>query len=444
MKRTLFKYASLAVIALLGGTLSAQEYHQNDSLKKWTLQDCIQYAADNNYNINSLKLSKETSSQNYLLAKAALLPSLGASGNFTFNHSGTDVNGDNSINSSGSAGISSSWTLYNGGYLQNDKAQKKIAIQSADLFLKQGENNAALNITQTYLNILLDKENIKYNEDLVKTSEAQLEQIRQKFDVGSAAKKEVIQLEAQLAMDKYNLITSKSTENLDILALKQILLLPSDTAFAIEKPDTLFSLSVLAPLKDVQAEAIDFLPDIKISQLALESRQLDLSKAKSGYLPKITLSAGAGTSLGNSTNYSIGYSLNDRLYQQAGISASLPLFSNRVNKTSVALAKINIDQAKLDLKNTTIGVSQTVEKAYLNAVNSQNQYISANEQIKYSQESLRISSEELRIGSANMVDYIQQRNLYVQALQVFIQAKYNAAMYLKIYEFYKGMPLTLN
>jgi outer membrane protein len=249
-----------------------------------------------------------------------------------------------------------------------------------------------------------------------------------------------VQLEAQLAKDKYNLATSLSTERLDKLGLKQLLLLPSDTTFEVQQPDTLFSLAILPPLQEVQSAATDFLPDVKISELGLQSGKLDLSKAKSGYLPVVSLSAGLGSSLGNTVNYN----LNNNFYQQAGVSVSMPLFSRRVNKTNVEKAKIGIAQAELDVHNTRISVSQTVEKAYLNALNSQNQYKSAEEQMKYNEEALRISSEELKIGSANMVDYIQQRNLYVQGLQQFIQAKYNAAMYLKIYEFYKGTPLSLN
>jgi outer membrane protein len=444
MKKRFLKYSlyALCLFAPIAG--SAQNTDNMPTGRPWSLEDCIRYAEANNYNINSLKLSRETSDQNYLLSKAAVLPNLYANGNMTFNHTGTQFDADNKINSSGNAGINSSWTVYNGGFLQKDIQQKKIAIQSADLFLEQGKNNVNLQITQVYLNILLDKENIEYNQDLVKTSEAQVAQMQQKFDVGSVAKKDVVQLEAQLAKDKYNLATSISTERLDKLSLKQLLLLPSDTTFEVVQPDTVFSLTVLPPLQDVQSAAANFLPDVKISELGLQSSQLDLAKAKSGYLPVLSLSAGAGSSLGNTTNYSLGYSLNNNFYQQAGVQLSFPIFSKRVNKTNVAKARIGIAQAELDVNNAKTGLSQTVEKAYLNAVNSQNQYVSAQEQLKYNQEALRISSEELKIGSANMVDYIQQRNLYVQGLQQFIQAKYNAAMYLKIYEFYKGEPLTLN
>jgi outer membrane protein len=441
MKKHLLFYSSLFLLLLQVTGLRAQEIIL--PANTWSLEDCIRYAEAHNYNINSLNLSRATSAESYLQSKAAVLPDLSANGSMTFNHTGTEFNSNSKVNSSGSAGISSSWTLYNGGYLQKDMEQKKIAVQSADLFLEQGKNNANLQITQAYLNILLDKESISYNQDLVKTSEAQLDQMQQRYKAGTVAQKDVVQLQAQLAKDRYGLATAKSTEQLDKLSLKQLLLLPSDTAFEVRQPDSLFSLAVLPPLSEVQSAAISVMPEVKIGELSLQSSKLDLSKAKSGYLPVVALSAGLGSSLGNTTNYSLGYSLNNNFYQQAGVSVSMPLFSRRVNKTNVEKAKIGIKQSELDLDNAKIGLSQTVEKSYINAANSQNQYVSAAEQLKYNQEALRISSEELRIGSSNMVDYIQQRNLYVQALQQFIQAKYNAAMYLKIYEFYKGEPLSL-
>ena len=42
-----------------------------------------------------------------------------------------------------------------------------------------------------------------------------------------------------------------------------------------------------------------------------------------------------------------------------------------------------------------------------------------------------------------MVDFLQQKSLYTQALQQYIQAKYNAALTIEIYEFYKGTPVKL-
>ncbi|PZF74573.1 TolC family protein [Taibaiella soli] len=446
MQNGWLKYGISATLLWAATIAGAQD--ATDTLPSvWNLNDCIEYANTHNYNINTQRYSKESSQQNLLLSKSALLPNLYGNGSFSVNHTGAGIanpSQESSTSTTGTASVNTAWTLFNGGYLRKDIQQKEIAVQTAGLSIDENINNVELQVTQAYLYILLDKETIIYNEDLIKTSQAQLEQMQQQFAVGSAAKKDVIQLEAQLAQDKYNLVTSKSTERIDKLTLKKLLLLPSEVDFDIVKPDTIFSLELLPPLQDVQATALDFRPEVKISELSLKSQELSLAKAKAGYLPTLSLSGGIGTNIGNTTSYSLGFSLDNSFYQQAGVNLSVPIFTRRVNKTNVALARIGIKQAELDLQNTKVTLSQTVEQAYINAVNTQNQYVSAKEQLVYNTEAFRISSEELKIGSLNMVGYIQQRNLYVQSLQQFVQAKYNAAMSLKIYKFYKGEPFTLN
>jgi outer membrane protein len=84
-----------------------------------------------------------------------------------------------------------------------------------------------------------------------------------------------------------------------------------------------------------------------------------------------------------------------------------------------------------------------VEQAYINVLNAQSQYTAAEKQMEANEESYRITTEEFKIGSVNMVDLLQQKNLYVQSLQAYIQAKYNAMLSLKIYKFYTGEPIAL-
>lgn len=446
MQQGWLKYG-ISILLLLAGTAGRAQDATDTLPGIWSLNDCIEYANAHNYNINTQRYSKESSQQNLLLSKSALLPNLYGNGSFNVNHTGAGIANptqESTVSTTGTASVNTAWTLFNGGYLRKDIQQKEIAVQTAGLSIDQNINNVELQVTQAYLYVLLDKETIIYNEDLVKTSQAQLEQMQQRFSVGTAAKKDVVQLEAQLAQDKYNLVTAKSTERTDKLTLKRLLLLPSEADFDIVKPDTVFSLELLPPLRDVQATALNIRPEVKISELSLKAQELNLAKARAGYLPTLGFSGGIGTSIGNTTSYSLGFSLNNSFYQQAGLNLSVPIFTRRVNKTNVALSKIGIKQAELDLENTKVTLSQTVEQAYINAVNTQNQYVSAREQLVYNTEAFRISSEELKIGSLNMVGYIQQRNLYVQSLQQFVQAKYNAAMSLKIYKFYKGDPFTLN
>ena len=410
----------------------------------WDLAACLQYAKQNNIQLRSLKLDKQSAEQDQLLAKSAVLPDLYGSGSQSFNHYNLNTNGTTTaINSSGSYGLSSSWTLYKGGYLKTDIKQKGMAVQSADYNILQSENDITLQITQAYLSILVDKESIIYNQDLVKTSTAQLEQEQRRFTAGSAAKKDVAQFQAQLASDQYNLTAAQNAERQDKITLRQLLQLPATHDFDVVKPDTVITDQTITPLKTVQEYALQNRPEVKNAELGISISDLDLDKAKSGYLPTLTLGAGMGTSYANDPTYNAFRQFDNNFYQQAGLTLSVPIFTKRQNKTNVAKAKIAISQAELTLENTKTTLSLTTEKAFITAQNSQNQFLSAIEQLKYNTEVYRIANQELKIGAANIVEFYQQRNLYVQALQSYIQAKYNAALAARIYEFYLGVPIKL-
>jgi len=422
----------------------SQDTKVNEIPPVWDLAACLQYAKSNNIQLRSLRLTKESAEQDKLLAKAAVLPDLAGSASQSFNHYNQNTtNSTSAINTSGSYGLSSSWTLYNGGYLKTDIKQKDLSVQAANYSILESENDITLQITQAYLNILVDKESIIYNKDLVNTSTAQLAQSQRRFDAGSVARKEVVQFEAQLAGDRYNLTAAENAERQDKITMKQLLQLPDARDFDVVKPDTVISDQRLPDLVAVQQYALQNRPEVKNAELGVQISDLSLAKAKAGYLPSLTLGAGIGTSYAKDPTYNAFRQFDNNFYQQAGLTLSIPIFTRRQNKTNVAKARIEIAQSKLTLENTKTTLALTTENAYINVQNSQNQFVSATEQLKYNTEVYRIANQELKIGAANIVDFYQQRNLYVQAMQSYIQAKYNAALAARIYEFYIGVPIKL-
>jgi outer membrane protein len=209
------------------------------------------------------------------------------------------------------------------------------------------------------------------------------------------------------------------------------------------EPDTLIATALVPNLEEVQKAALDMRPEVKNSELGVEIAKLDLAKARAGYLPVINIGAGLSTGYSDNQSYSYLQQLDNNFYQQIGLSLSVPIFSKRVNKTNVENSKIEVAQADLALKNTKTVLSQTVEQAYINVLNAQSQYDAAAEEVKATQESYRITVEELKVGAVTIVDLLQQKSLYVQALQNYIQAKYSAALYIRIYDFYSGVPVKL-
>ena len=417
------------------------------SVLKWDLQTCLDYAKKNNITIRSLRWDQRSSEQDLLLTKAAKLPNL--SGNLrqtviNANNADPVVGGfQTQAKMSGNYGLSSSWVLYNGGYLNNDIKQKDVLLDMASLGVQQAENDITLQITQAFLNILLARENIVYIEDLLSTSQAQLQQGKQRFDAGSISRKDYLQLEATLANDQYNLVNARNTLRQNTITLKQILQIPSSTGFDVVAPDTLNTTHVLPSLQDAESAALATRPEVKIGELGVQSAQLELEKARAGTKPTISLGAGLTSGFSDNQDQKFFSQLNNNFYQTVGLTVAIPIFNNRIAKTNIEKSKIQIEQARLTLQGTKTTLDQVVEQAYISTLNAQAQLTAAETQWRTSQESFRITTEQLRLGALATVDLLTQKNLYVQAMQAYIQARYNTILSKKIYDFYTGVPVAL-
>jgi outer membrane protein len=425
---------------------------QTTDTTKWNLQDCFRYATEHNIQVSTLRLDELYAQQNLYLSKGAKIPSLyGTVGN-TFNNANNDATGNghlvNQLNSTGTYAVNSSIVLWNSNYINNDILQNNLLVQSAGLSTKQSVNTITLSISQAYLNILLAKENLTYVTDLAGTSSAQVKQGQLFYDAGSVAKINLLQLQAQFASDKYLLIQTQNTIKQNVLLLKQLLQLPSDTLFDIVTPDSVAVLEILPSLKTVQQHAIENFPEIKIGKLGIDIASLDIAKARAGFKPVLSATGAIGSGysdvITNSTLYKTGYftQSGNNFYQRVGLTLSVPIFSNRINSTNLAKANIGYRQASLNLQNYQLVLSQAVEQVYLNTSNAMQAYTASNEQLVAARESFRIINEQFKLGGTNTFEVLQLRNQYIQAVQAYTQAKYTAVLQYKIYEFYLGNPVT--
>ncbi len=449
------KYAIIisAIISLLNvpSLILAQNSAVNDSLR-WNLQTCLEYAWKNNIQVRSLQQTQLSNEQDLLLAKAAKLPNLSASVTQTLVHSNNTnpvVGGfQTQANLSGNYGLSSNFIVYNGGYLNNDVKQKDLSVKASGLDIQTAMNSITLQITQAFLNILLVKENIVHLKDLLTTSQAQLRQGQQRYDAGSISRKDFIQLQSQVAMDQFNLTYAQNNRDSflyrqNLVTLKQVLQLSSEVDFDISAPDTLAISAEIPSLKDAEQAALQTRPEIKSAELGVRIAEVDLQKSKAGRLPVVSLGASIASGYSDNQTTKFGSQIDNNFYQRLGLAVNIPIFNNRIAKTNIELSKIQIEQARLSLQNTKTTLDQAVEQAYISWSNAQSQFAAADVQFKTNEESYHITTEQLRLGAVNMVDLLQQKTLYIQSLQLYIQAKYSAILNQKIFDFYSGVPITL-
>jgi outer membrane protein len=442
----------LAVFVFIGlgsltGGVSAQDSTAGRLPARWDLQTCIDYAKKNNITLNSLRLNVLTARQNYLLARAARQPNLTGSVTATYTHSKntnpvisgfqTESSFDNDYS------LISGITIYNAGAINDNIKMANLQIQSANQTVIGNELDITLQIVQDYLNILLAKENVVYVEDLVKSTTAQVDQGKQEYEVGTIARNAYIELVAQLASDKYTLVTAQNAVRQNKLTLKQLLQLPLRDTFDIVTPDTVIATQAVPNLDSVEAYALQNRPEIKLGELGIDISRFNLAIAKTGYLPMLTASAQLSTGYSNNQPNDFIQQMDNNFFQSAGLDLSIPIFNRRQVKTNVENAKIQIEQSKLTLLGNQTLLSQTIEQAYINVLNAKSQYDAAVEELSSNQEAFRVAAEELKVGASNLVAYLQQKTLYTQAFQNYVQAKYNAALSIEIYDFYMGIAVKL-
>ena len=225
--------------------------------------------------------------------------------------------------------------------------------------------------------------------------------------------------------------------------------LPTEVLFDVLTPTSIEIVTVMPSLQSVQQTAFEIFPEIKIGELDVAIAKLDIAKAKAGFKRTLVtngaLGTGYSTVISNSNFSKISYftQLDNNFYQRVGLNLSIPIFSNRINKTNLEKATIGYKQANINLQNSQLVLSQEVEQAYLNFTNALQAYNAAKEQLSAVTETYRIVNEQFRLGGINSFDLLQQRNQYIQAVQSYTQTKYTAVLQQKIYDFYRGIPIQL-
>ena len=424
--------------------------------KKWTLNDCINYALDKNIQLQQNKISLLESEEDVKDAKAALFPSLSFSTghnivNRPYRSNSATVNGTEIISSdskttyNGSYSLSAQWTLWNGNRRLNSLKQQKKNREIAQLTVKETENMLKEQITQLFIQILYADESIAINKGTLEVSKATYERGKELFNEGSISKADLAQLESQVSSDQYQLVTSESTLRNYKLQLKQLLELDGTAEMELELPELSNEhvMEMLPSQIDVYQTALATRPEIQSGKLNIDNAKLNISYAKGGYMPTISLSASTSSTTNNSSQNNWAQQMKYGWNNMIGISLSIPLYDQRQNKSAVRKAKLQYSTSQLDLMNQEKELYSTIEGFYLDALNAQQQYAAAETKVKSSQTSFDMVSEQFNLGIKNTVELLTEKNNLLSAKQELLQAKYMAILNRTLLNFYADQEIKL-
>ena len=437
-----------AILVLVSVFLTISVSAQENNL--WSLKQCIEYAKENNIQVRSQIITKQSLDADLEQVKAQQYPTLNFSTNHSISFRNTSsyneyMEQEGNTSFQGSYSLNSSYSIYQGGKIRNTIKQQNLLNTASVYDVEQSKLDIEISVTQAYLQILYNNEALKVNVHAEELSKVQLDRANEMYKAGSISKADLSQLQSQYASDKYQVVNAENVLSSSKLTLKQLLELGINEEFDVEFPEISDNKvsTVIPSLTEVYSVALIDLPQVKSSLLNVEASSLAVAVAKGSYYPTISLSAGVSTGMYSGTGVGFIDQLNNKLNESIGLSLSIPIFNNKQVRTNVTKAKLQNESIKLQNESTNKQLLSTLESLHNDATSSQIQYYAACEQLSAAEISYEIVSEQFNAGIKNTVELISEKNNLISALSNKIQTKYQAVLSLKLLKLYQNQPIDI-
>ena len=450
----------IKLILLFFILLGINSYGQD---KKWTLQECVDYAIKNNISIKQSELDLETTDIGKKDALGGFLPSINASAshswNIGLNQNITTGILQNQTTQFTSAGLNSSVTIYNGLEKQNRFRRANIAIIAAQYQLSKMKDDVSLNVANAYLQILFNKENLKVQNEQLTYDEKQEKRSDELVKAGSVPRGDLLDIKATVASDKQKVIAAENNLFISKLSLAQLLQLEDFQTFDIADAnyDAKTSPTMDEKPEDIVKKAKEERVELKIAKANLDLAEKDVKIAKGAYQPTLTgfysFSSrvsyadrilgidGSGTPiLGNPLPFFDQFSNNKG--HSFGVQLNIPILNGFSASNNVARSKIALERSKTNEKQALLDLERNVYTAITNAKVALNSYEAAVAAFDARKEAFNYAKEKYDVGIMNSFDFNQSQTLYTNSQSEVLRTKYDYIFKVKIVEFYFGIPIT--
>jgi len=405
--------------------------------KKWTIEDCINYALTNNIGLQRQKLQAETAEVNLLKSKLDVLPTLnfGSNANAGFGRSVNPVTNliTNKQNFSNSFSLNSNVDLFNGLTTINTIAANKFMHKAGIEAEKLARNSLVVDILGQYYRVLYASGLESASKMKADLSEKQLFRITKMVETGREASSKQYEMESRYSADKLEYTIAHNSTNQAITQLKQMLQLAPGTPFDILLPnlnDLLITDSNFSP-DSVYAVASMILPRLKAIEFELQATKKQYAASKGSVSPRI--SAGGSIYTGyykvmNESDIEQGsYStqLKNNNSQSLYLSLNIPLFNNYTTGRNIKLARIRMDDAALRLEQEKNNLYTEIETACLDYNRGKDEFLAAASNFEYNKKSFSAVEKKFESGLVDVTDYtVAKTTLYsaeTEALRTKLQ-----------------------
>ena len=473
-------FLSLIVMLVCNITIQAQS-------KKWTLEECVTYAIQNNISIKQSELDSKMALIDKKSAVGRFLPSLNASASHSWN---IGLNQDittgllqNKTTQFTSAGANVGIDIYSGLQSQNTLRKANLSIVAAKYQLVKMKEDIALNVANAFLQVLFNKENLKVQKEQLRINEKQYVRAEELVKVGSIPRGDLLDVKATLALNNQNVITAENSLLISKLSLSHLLQLKDFENFdVVDDTDVKDENNIMAQTPSaIYEKAFEGRTELKIARTNLEIAEKNVAIAKGAFQPTLqgfysfnsrvaysdrvtgvipntsnptsivgfvegtnqnVLSPNFTRVLGNPAPFFDQFNTNKG--QSFGMQLSVPVFNGFSARNNVERSKVSLERSKIAVEQQNLDLQRNVYTAFADAKGALNAYESSVAALEARQGAYNYATEKYSVGLMNSFDFNQSQTLLTNAQSEVLRTKYDYIFKIKILEFYFGIPLIKN
>lgn len=453
--------------------------------KKWTIEECVNYALENNISIKQTALDNQLAVIDKSSALGSFLPAVNATGthswNIGLNQNITTGLLENETTQFTSAQLNANVDIFKGLQNQNRYRRANLAIISAQYQLTKMKDDVSLNVANAFLQILFNKENIKVQKEQLANNEKQFQRTQELVNAGSVPRGDLLDIKATVADNKQKVILAENAFLISRLSLAQLLQLENfqDFDIADEEYEAKQSEVMFQTPDAIYKKALEERVEVKLAKANMQVAEKDVTIAKGAYLPTLvgfySFSSRVGYSdrivgrvpdannpyspigIVNETgqvisaaNYStiLGGPLpfftqfNDNKGHNFGLQLNIPILNGFSVKNNVQRSKVALERTKIALEQSEIDLERNVYQSFTDANGAFNAYESAVVALEARESAFNYAKERYAVGMMNAFDFNQAQTLYSNAQSEVLRTKYDYIFRTKIVEFYFGIPIT--
>ena len=474
MKRT-FVYVCTLILMSKG-------YSQDKPAVKLTLQQAVETALANNFDVQQNGLQMQAAQVNRKQSKLDLLPDLNGSATHGINQGRTiDPSTNAYINQNANFAnynLSSGVVLFQGLAAQNFIGQRTLEYQASKMDWQQAKDNLTINIILAYLQALNNEDLLTQSLNQAAFSEKQVGRLEILNQQGAIAPPTLYDLKGQYAGDQLAIINARNALESSKIALSQLMNIPYDKNMQLEKID----VGMLAVKYDVTPEsiyqtALQQFAQVKAVDLRKQSAEKAVKVARGQLFPVLRFNGDASTAylsaasqstlvsitdftssdyvLVNGTpspvvykqkNFSYrkvayGDQLNNNFSTSFSLGLTVPIFNSFRAHNRIKLAQITVKNNELIAKTTKTQLQQSIEQAYVNMTSAFDRYKTLLGQVNAYEESFKAAEIRFNAGEGTSIDYLTAKNNLDRANINLISAKYDYALRTKVLDYYQGKQL---